>query len=165
MKSRYNTKVGITATIQNFECCFSAKTGTRIDTIKSHAHDGSMNFVMFISAYGGTLAIVILTREPGYNHWIAWNITPTECIPGGIAKGSVIENPIHIEQGIAYGKHCYRGPKPPFNWNHEYLFTLYTLDCTLEANEKSKKEDILKLAEGHILQKAELRGRYQRKHQ
>ena len=34
----------------------------------------------------------------------------------------------------------------------------------LEANEKSKKEDILKLAEGHILQKAELRGRYQRKH-
>ena len=69
-----------------------------------------------------------------------------------------------LEPGIAYGKHCYRGPKPPFNWNHEYLFTLYTLDCTLEANEKSKKEDILKLAEGHILQKAELRGRYQRKH-
>lgn len=33
------------------------------------------------------------------------------------------------------------------------VFTLYTLDCTLEANEKSKKEDILKLAEGHILQK------------
>ena len=102
--------------------------------------------------------------EPGYNHWVAWNITPTECIPGGLAKGSVVENPIHIEQGIAYGKHCYRGPKPPFNWNHEYLFTLYTLDCRLEANEKSKKEDILKLAEGHILQKAELRGRYQRKH-
>ena len=52
----------------------------------------------------------------------------------------------------------------PFNWNHEYVFTLYTLDCKLEASEKSKKEDILKLAEGHILQKAELRGRYQRKH-
>ena len=69
----------------------------------------------------------------------------------------------HIE-GIAYGKHCYRGPKPPFNWNHEYLFTLYTLDCTLEADEKSRKEDILKLAEDHILQKSELRGKYQRKH-
>ena len=102
--------------------------------------------------------------EPGYNHWIAWNITPTERIPGGIAKKSVVESPIHIEQGIAYGKHCYRGPKPPFNWNHEYMFTLYTLDCTLEAGEKSKKENILQLAEGHILQKAELRGRYQRRH-
>ena len=55
-------------------------------------------------------------------------------------------------------------PKPPFNWNHEYLFTLYTLDCTLEADEKSRKEDILKLAEDHILQKGELRGKYQRKH-
>ena len=82
--------------------------------------------------------------EPGYNHWVAWNIKPADCIPGGIPKGSVIETPIHIEQGIAYGKHCYRGPKPPFNWNHEYLFTLYTLDCTLEADEKSGKEDILK---------------------
>ena len=74
-----------------------------------------------------------------------------ECIPGGIDKGSVVENPIHIEQGIAYGKHCYRGPKPPFNWNHGYLFTLYILDCTLEADRKSRKEDILKLAEGLLL--------------
>ena len=63
--------------------------------------------------------------QPGYNHWIAWNIPPVECIPSGIAKGSVMEDPIHIEQGLAYGKHRYRGPKPPFNWNHEYLFTLY----------------------------------------
>ena len=56
--------------------------------------------------------------ESGYNHWVTWNITPAECISGGIARGSVVENPIHIEQGIAYGKHCYRGPKLPFNWNH-----------------------------------------------
>lgn len=59
---------------------------------------------------------------------------------GGIAKGSVVENPIYIEQGIAYGKHCYCGSKPLFNWNHEYMFTLYTLDCTLEAGEKSKED-------------------------
>ena len=101
--------------------------------------------------------------QPGYNHWIAWNIPPVECIPGDIARGCVIEEPIHIEQGLAYGKHCYRGPKPPFNWNHEYVFTLYTLDCKLDADVSSKKEDILGLAEGHILQKAELRGRYQHK--
>ncbi len=25
--------------------------------------------------------------RPGYNHWVAWNISPVECIPGGIAKG------------------------------------------------------------------------------
>ena len=102
--------------------------------------------------------------RPGYNHWIAWNIVPAECIPGGIASGCVVEEPIHIEQGMAYGKHCYRGPKPPFNWKHEYLFTLYTLDCALQADEKAGKADILRLAEGHIHQKAELRGYYQRRH-
>lgn len=101
--------------------------------------------------------------QPGYNHWIAWNLPPVECIPGDIAKGCAIEEPIHIEQGLAYGKHCYRGPKPPFNWNHEYVFTLYTLDCKLDADTSSKKEDILGLAKGHILQRAEIRGRYQHK--
>lgn len=102
--------------------------------------------------------------EPGYNHWIAWNIDPVECIPGDLPKGSVLETPIHMEQGMAYGKHCYRGPKPPFNWNHEYLFTLYTLDCRLHADKNSKRDDILRLAAGHILQKAEIRGKYQRRH-
>ena len=41
--------------------------------------------------------------EPGYNHWIAWNIAPAECIPGSIPKGSVVENPIHIEIGMGKG--------------------------------------------------------------
>ena len=102
--------------------------------------------------------------RPGYNHWVAWNISPVECIPGGIAKGSIVEEPLHIEQGVAYGKHCYRGPKPPFNWKHKYLFTLYTLDCVLQAYEAAGKGDILRLAKGHIVQTAELRGYYQRRH-
>ena len=111
-----------------------------------------------------TLADLVHPIKPGFNHWIAWNITPSRTIPAGIPKVSLIDTPIHIEQGIAYGKHCYRGPKPPCNWNHEYLFTLFTLDCVLEADDKSRKEEILKKAEGHILQKAELRVRYQRRH-
>ena len=102
--------------------------------------------------------------KPGYHHWIAWNVAPVERIPGGIPKGSIIEEQIHIEQGAAYGTHCYRGPKPPFNWKHEYRFTLYTLDCVLQADATARKADILRLAEGHILQEAELRGYYQRRH-
>lgn len=53
--------------------------------------------------------------RPGYNHWIARSIAPAACIPGAAAKGSIVEEPIPIEQGIAYGKHCCRGPKPPFD--------------------------------------------------
>lgn len=99
---------------------------------------------------------------PGYNHWIAWNIPPRRVINEGIGKGKVLEEPIHIEQGAAYGKYCYRGPKPPFNWKHEYVFTVYTLDRKIVAKESSTKEDIMKLAEGYILQKAELKAYYQR---
>ena len=56
--------------------------------------------------------------KPGFNHWVAWNIAPTSQIPEALPKGAVNEEPIHVEQGVGYGKHCYKGPKPPFNWNH-----------------------------------------------
>lgn len=102
--------------------------------------------------------------EPGYNHWVAWNIPPVDRIPQGLPKGAIIEQPFHAEQGLAYGKHCYRGPKPPFNWNHNYLFTVYVLDTTLALGQDATKRDLLKAVEGHVLQKGELIGKYQRKH-
>lgn len=102
--------------------------------------------------------------QPGFNHWVAWNIPPIDVLPENIPKGALIEQPIHIEQGIAYAKHCYRGPKPPFNWNHEYRFTVYALDTTLDISTDSDKEAVLKAMEGHILQKGMLAGKYQRRH-
>lgn len=101
---------------------------------------------------------------PGYNHWLAWNLTPIDRIPQGLPKGAVIDTPIHAEQGLAYGKHCYRGPKPPFNWNHRYRFTVYTLDTMLSISTDSNKSELLRAMEGHMLQKGELYGSYQRKH-
>lgn len=100
---------------------------------------------------------------PGYNHWVAWNIKPSSLIPEGLPKGEIIEEPIHIEQGIAYGKHCYHGPKPPFNWQHRYLFTIYTLDTILTLPTSSKKEDVLKAMESHIIQSGQFQGIYRRK--
>lgn len=102
--------------------------------------------------------------EPGYNHWIAWNLPPVSVIPESLPKGAVCEQPLHIEQGLAYGKHCYRGPKPPFNWNHDYKFTVYTLDTKLTVSPNSDKTVVLKASEGHFLQTGVLIGKYQRKH-
>ena len=102
--------------------------------------------------------------HPGYNHWVAWNLPPLAVIPERLPKGAVCERPFHLEQGLAYGKHCYRGPKPPFNWNHEYCFTVYSRDTLLPVGADSDKAAVLKAAEGHILQTGELTGRYQRKH-
>ncbi len=115
-----------------------------------------------------TLAIVMDDLDhpiqPGFNHWVAWNITPVSKIPGGLPQGAVVDEPIHIEQGIAYGRHCYRGPKPPFNWNHRYRFTVYALSEKIQLNAESKKNDLLNAIDGYVLAKGELIGKYQRKH-
>lgn len=99
-----------------------------------------------------------------FNHWVAWNIPPVNKIPGKLPKGEIIEEPIHLEQGKAYGKHGYRGPKPPFNWMHKYRFTVYALDTILSLSTNADKKKVLEAAEGHILQRGILVGMYQRKH-
>lgn len=101
---------------------------------------------------------------PGYNHWVAWNLEPMNSIPQALPKGKTIESPIYAQQGLAYGKHCYRGPKPPFNWNHRYRFTVYILDTKLVLNPDSTKKDFLKEISGHVLQQGELQGKYQKRH-
>ncbi|MGN1333704.1 MAG: YbhB/YbcL family Raf kinase inhibitor-like protein [Anaerovoracaceae bacterium] len=102
--------------------------------------------------------------QPGFNHWLAWNIPPTAEIPEGIPKGEVIEEPIHIEQGVAYGKHCYRGPKPPFNWKHRYRFTVYALSKAIKLSCDAGKAEFLREIDGYELAQGELIGKYQRKH-
>lgn len=102
--------------------------------------------------------------HPGYNHWVGWNIPPVNILPSNLPKGAICEQPFHIEQGLAYGKHCYRGPKPPFNWNHRYCFTIYVLDTRLNIGTDSDKAVLLKAMNGHILQTGVLYGKYQRKH-
>lgn len=125
-------------------------------------------YVKGIPSETATLAIVMddldHPLQPGFNHWLAWNITPVSKIPGALPKGAVEDEPIHIEQGIAYGRHCYRGPKPPFNWKHRYRFTVYALNVKLQLTPESQKNDLLHAMDGHILAKGELTGKYQRKH-
>ena len=118
----------------------------------------------------GTAALAVVMDDldhpiqPGFNHWVAWNIPPADVIPRGLPKGPVAEEPIHVEQGIAYGRHCYRGPKPPFNWKHRYRFTVYALDGDVSLSTDAGRAELLRAMEGRILAKGELVGVYQRKH-
>lgn len=98
---------------------------------------------------------------PNYNHWVIWNIPVQELVPAGIPKGQFIQELPGAMQGIAYGKHCYKGPKPPFKTIHKYKFTVYILDCNLKLHGTSTKEDILKAIEGHILDQGTLCGKFQ----
>ena len=115
-----------------------------------------------------TLAVVMddldhpVFRE--FNHWIAWNIPCVNLIPEAFPGGAVSEEPFHIEQGVGYGKHIYRGPKPPFNGKHRYRFRVFALDTRLRLPDRSRKKDLVCAMEGHILASGELIGIYQRNH-
>ena len=99
-----------------------------------------------------------------FNHWIAWNIPCTNTIPEAIPGGAVSGKPFHIEQGIGYGKHLYRGPKPPFNGRHRYRIRVFALDAELQLNKNSRKKNLMSAMDGHILAVGELTGIYQKKH-
>ncbi len=98
---------------------------------------------------------------PNYNHWIIWNIPVLTQIPAAIPRGELVPQLCNAIQGIAYGKHCYKGPKPPFKSIHNYTFTVYVLDCMLSLSPKSNCKDFLQRAEGHVLQKGTLTGKFQ----
>ncbi len=88
-------------------------------------------------------------------HWIIFNmpISTKELKEGATPPGV---------QGIGTGGVTkYEGPCPP-DREHRYFFKLYALDCVLSLSEGSTKEDIEKSIEGHVLEKAELMGRYEK---
>ncbi len=97
---------------------------------------------------------------PAYNHWVIWNIPVMSVIPSSIPHGKDVESLDGAHQGIGYGKHRYRGPKPPFNWSHEYQFNVYILDKLLDLPGKSRKKDVIQAMHGHILQQGAITGHY-----
>mgnify|MGYP000166421420 CR=1 FL=1 len=90
-----------------------------------------------------------------WDHWIIWNI-PKEVT-------SLPEN--YKEQGMmgknSGGEYGYSGPCPPDS-EHRYYFKLYALDTMLELNQYATKEELLNAMHGHILDQAELIGKYKR---
>jgi Raf kinase inhibitor-like YbhB/YbcL family protein len=90
-----------------------------------------------------------------WDHWVVFNIPPgTAEIPEGR------EPPGTHGEGTS-GNQNYFGPCPP-DREHRYFFKLFALDSELDLKEKAKKSEVEKAMEGHILEKAELMGRYER---
>lgn len=119
-----------------------------------------------LSQAGRSIAITLDDAShplfPNYNHWIIWNIPMQDVIWENIKPGMTVIDLDGAVQGKAYGKHCYKGPKPPLNWCHEYVFTIYVLDSKLSLSPKSNKMDFLKAAKEHVIQMATITGHFQR---
>jgi Raf kinase inhibitor-like YbhB/YbcL family protein len=91
-----------------------------------------------------------------WQHWLVWNISPE--------TRTIAEN--STPSGAVTGKNSkgnmgYYGPCPPFG-THRYYFRLYSLNDTLTLKPGSKRSDLDKAMEGHIIDKAELMGRFKK---
>ncbi|GBD33805.1 Putative lipoprotein LppC [bacterium HR34] len=90
-------------------------------------------------------------------HWLLWNI------PASISE--IKENSVPEEAVLGmndFGRLEWGGPCPP-SGTHRYFFKVYALDTNLDLPEGSRKEDLEKAMEGHILDFAQLIGLYSRK--
>jgi Raf kinase inhibitor-like YbhB/YbcL family protein len=61
-----------------------------------------------------------------------------------------------------FRKHSYGGPCPP-SGTHRYFFKVYALDTKLNLSTNSRKKDLEKTMESHMLAKGEIVGRYSRR--
>jgi len=87
-------------------------------------------------------------------HWMLWNISPdAETIGEGEAPG--------IEGTTDFRDTGYGRPNPP-DGEHTYVFRLYALEQELDLEEGASRDELEDAIEGHVVEEAELKGRYPR---
>jgi len=108
----------------------------------------------------GTKSLVLIVDDPEaaagiWVHWLVWNISPEI---SQIEENSVPANA--IQGTTSFERADYGGPCPPEE--HSYFFKLYALDVELDLESAKEKKDLEAAMNGHILEKTELIGLYER---
>jgi Raf kinase inhibitor-like YbhB/YbcL family protein len=95
-----------------------------------------------------------------YVHWVLYDIpVSAKGLPPG---GGAFQLPKGTREGKnEWGKTGYGGPCPPIG-RHRYFFKLYALDVALGDRGLVTKADLELLMQGHVIDKTELMGTYQR---
>jgi hypothetical protein len=105
-----------------------------------------------------TESLVLICDDPDapgktFLHWLAYDIEPTGSIAEGQSVGTEGKND--------FGKNGYGGPCPP-GGTHRYYFRVYALDAKLGIKPGASRSDVESAISGHVLDQAELMGRYAR---
>jgi Raf kinase inhibitor-like YbhB/YbcL family protein len=95
-------------------------------------------------------------KEGIWDHWIVFNI------PADLRDIKEGEEPPGGTPGLGTnGNEEYFGPCPP-DREHRYFFKLYALDTELNLPQGASKKQVEDAMKGHVLEQAELMGRYER---
>ncbi|MFH1460721.1 MAG: YbhB/YbcL family Raf kinase inhibitor-like protein [Candidatus Omnitrophota bacterium] len=95
-------------------------------------------------------------------HWVIYDIpVQTNSLDEGVLTMGELE--LGIKQGKNdFGRIGYGGPMPPPGAAHRYFFKIYALDKMLNLEPGLTKPALLNAIEGHILENAQLIGRFKR---
>jgi Raf kinase inhibitor-like YbhB/YbcL family protein len=118
----------------------------------------------------GTVSFALVVDDPDapdpaapkmtWVHWILYNLpADAKRLPEAVEPDAL---PLGTREGKNDWKRTgYGGPCPPIG-RHRYFFKLYALDAMLPDIRTPTKAQLEKAMEGHILEKAELMGTYQK---
>jgi len=130
---------------------------------RKHTCDGD-NLSPYLSWQGApqeTMSLALILEDPDapsgvFVHWILFDIPAafSELREGVHGVGKLGAN--------SYRKLSYNGPCPPRGPAHRYFFKIYALDQLLRLSPGATKAEVEAAMRGHILDQAQLMGRYAR---
>lgn len=113
-----------------------------------------------------TQSLVLIVDDPDapsgtFVHWVLYDLpSETRQLAEGVELGPTLEGG-GVQGETSFGRLGYGGPCPP-SGTHRYYFKLYALDGPLGLKSGATKQQVAAAMEGHILDSAELMGRYSR---
>lgn len=124
----------------------------------------------WVGAPEGTRQFVVMMDAPDsvgepWVHWLMYNIPgAVTALPAGVPATTLPPEPPGSAQGRnSWGRIGWGGPMPPQGGGlHQYLFTLFALDVELPLEPGLEKGEVLAAIEGHVIERGELIGTYQR---
>lgn len=121
-------------------------------------------------APAGTKSFALIMDDPDapdpaapkrvYVHWVLYNIPATATgLPEAVIASTLPRGTLQGKND--WGRTGYGGPCPPIG-RHRYFHKLYALDAMLPDLKQPTKAELEKAMEGHVLEKVELMGTYQK---
>ncbi|HEY6248428.1 MAG TPA: YbhB/YbcL family Raf kinase inhibitor-like protein [Candidatus Angelobacter sp.] len=100
-------------------------------------------------------------RAGGFTHWVVYNLPATVNHLERAYYRYIKSAPLGVQGRNDFGELGYRGPCPP-SGTHRYYFYLYALDAELNLKPDLTKDELEVTIKGHVLEKAELMGKYKK---